>query len=60
MGLLELSINFLKEQLILQGEKWKNDRDMESMRDCLALVEAINALEERAYGKIITDITYVL
>jgi hypothetical protein len=57
---LENTIQYLKERLSLRGEQWKNTKDKEYMRDCLALVEAINALEERLYGKRITDITFVL
>lgn len=54
------SINYLKERLYHLGEKWKITKDREVMRDCLALVEAINALEERLYDSKITDITYVI
>jgi len=57
---LENSINFLKEQLIAAGEKWKGGMDVEPMRDCLAIVEAINVLEERAFGRMITTIAYIL
>lgn len=58
---MEKAISYLKEQLFVAGKAWKEDTsDKECMRDCLALVEAINALEERLYGKPITDITFVL
>jgi hypothetical protein len=57
---LENTIQYLKDRLDLKGEQWKNTRDKEYMRDCLALIEAINVLEERLYGKKITDITFVL
>lgn len=53
-------ITFLKEQLSQQGERWKTSQDRELIKDCIATVEAINILEERAYGKSITDITYML
>lgn len=54
------SIQYLKEQLDLKGEQYKNTRNIEYMRDCLAIIDAINVLEERRYGKKITDITFVL
>lgn len=57
---MENEIHYLKERLDLKGVQWKNTKDKEYMRDCLALIEAINALEERLYGKQITNITYVL
>jgi len=57
---VESVILYLKEQLRREGEHWKETKDKEIMRDWLALVEAINALEDRVYGKPITDITYVL
>lgn len=58
--MMESVILYLKEQLEREGEHWKITKDKEIMRDCLALVEAINALEIRVYGKPITDITFVL
>lgn len=57
---MEEIISYLKEQLSLQGERWKVSQGREDVKDCIATVEAINVLEERAYGKPITDITYVL
>lgn len=54
------AIEYLKEQLDHKGQLWKETKDEELMRDCLALIEAINALEERVYGESITTITYVL
>lgn len=57
---LEEAINYLKGKLIETGEEWNKTKDKNAMRDCLALVDSINALEDRAYGRVITDITYVL
>lgn len=58
---LENTICYLKEKLEALGEKWKQDHNnKEAMRDCLAVLEAINVLEERAHGQRITSITYIL
>ncbi|MCM3716262.1 hypothetical protein M3202_19650 [Alkalihalobacillus oceani] len=57
---MENTLEFLKGKLSLKGDKWKNTKDEDYMRDCLALIEAINALESRLYGEKITDITFIL
>lgn len=61
MNVIENTINYLKEQLELAGNLWKKDTaSNEKMQDCTALLEAINVLEERAYGERITSITYIM
>ncbi|MFD3260857.1 hypothetical protein ACE3MQ_19875 [Paenibacillus lentus] len=57
---MEDIISYLKEHLSQQGGRWKESQDREHIKDCIATVEAINILEERAYGKPITDITYIM
>lgn len=57
---MEDIIIHLKCKLDEKGELWKETKDKEHMRDCLAIIEAINALEERVYGHAITNITFVL
>lgn len=60
MNPLEIIINLMKAQLIADGERWKATQDKEAMRDCLAVIQAINVLEDRLYNREITDITYIL
>lgn len=57
---MEKSIAYLKDQVILKGNEWKKEPSRELMRDCLALIQAINVLEHRLYGKEITDITIIM
>ena len=54
--MLEQAINELKQHLYKSVDEYKrnmDDRDLE--RSVLALIDAINVLERRAYGRTITD-----
>lgn len=49
-------INDLKQHLYAKADLLRSDLDNDEIkRDCLALIDAINVLELRAYGRKITD-----
>ena len=54
------AVDYLKDKLLLKGKQWVKTQDREYMNDILALIQAINVLEERLYEKEITDITVLL
>lgn len=60
MIFLEEAIQYLKQVLSLKGKEWKETKDEEALKDCLSVIEAINSLEKRVYGKIITSISFIV
>lgn len=50
-------INELKQHLFARADQLRtNLNDSELKHDCIALVEAVNILEQRAYGRMITTL----
>lgn len=57
---IEETICRLKEDLEKFGQEWLKDPNSdEAKRNTLAVLEAINVIEEDVYGKRITSIAYI-
>ena len=53
---MDSAINELKQHLYAKVELLRNNLDDKELKlDCLALIDSINVLELRAYGRKITD-----
>ena len=53
---MDIAINELKQHLFAKVELLRGNLDDNDLKlDCLALIDAINVLEMRAYGRKITD-----
>lgn len=50
-------LDYLREKLRESGSVWRKTRDREKVKDCLVIIEAMNTIEERAYGRKQTTIT---
>ncbi|MBP1913259.1 hypothetical protein J2Z23_000191 [Lederbergia galactosidilyticus] len=54
-------INELKQHLYARADQLRTNLDDDEIkRDCIALVEAVNILEQRAYGRMITTLFSII
>lgn len=50
-------LDYLRRKLRESGSEWRKTRNREKVKDCLVIIEAMNTMEERAYGRKQTTIT---
>jgi len=57
---MQKSIDFLKARMFYKADQWKSTKEKNLINDMTALCNAINILEQRVYGKQITNLVDTL